>query len=97
MPTTLDMLKEKRDAIHVIAERYGVSNIRVFGSVVRGEDDAKSDIDLLVNMPPDRDMFEVGGFQFEASQLLGRYVDVVIDGSIHPALKTQITSEAAVL
>ena len=56
-----ELLQEKREDILRIAIKRGVSNIRVFGSVARGEADSKSDIDLLVDLEPGRSLFDLGG------------------------------------
>jgi predicted nucleotidyltransferase len=56
-----DQLRENRDQILKIAERHGARNVRVFGSVARGEADDQSDIDLLVDMEPGRSLLDLGG------------------------------------
>ena len=55
------LLREKRDDILRIAARHGASNVRVFGSVARGEADESSDIDFLVDLAPDRSLLNLGG------------------------------------
>lgn len=90
----LSELHEKRDELLAIGQKYGVSNIRVFGSVARGEEREDSDIDLLVHF--DREHytgFALGGFQYHASALLGRRVDVVMDHHISPALHPYIMAK----
>ena len=56
-----ELLQEKREDILRIATRRGASNVRVFGSVARGDADPKSDIDLLVDLEPGRSLFDLGG------------------------------------
>ncbi len=72
----LDEIRAKKTQLMQIAAQYGVSDIRVFGSVARGEERADSDIDLLIDVAPGTDGFAVGGFQMDACDLLGRYVHV---------------------
>ena len=60
--TPSELLHEKREDILRIASRRGAYNVRVFGSVARGEADAKSDIDLLVDLEPGRSLFDLGDF-----------------------------------
>lgn len=86
-----------RSAINSLAKRYGVRNIRVFGSVVRGEAGADSDIDLLVDMEPGRSLFDLGGFQMKMQTLLGRKVDVVTENALHWYIREQVLQEAVAL
>ena len=60
-----------------LALKYGIKNLYVFGSVARGENKEKSDVDFLVEMEADSSLFGVGGFSYEAEKLLGVRVDVV--------------------
>lgn len=87
-------LLEKRNEILRIATRYGASNLRVFGSVARGDDRPSSDIDLLVDMAPDRSLLDVVGLGQDLEDLLDRHVDVLTDGSLHPALRARILAES---
>lgn len=57
-----ELLHEKREDILRVASKRGAYNVRVFGSVARGEADAKSDIDLLVDLEPGRSLFDLGDF-----------------------------------
>ncbi len=57
-----ELLHEKREDILRVASQRGASNVRVFGSVARGEADSKSDIDLLVDLEPGRSLFDLGDF-----------------------------------
>jgi len=77
----LTNLRRQKQAIEELARQYGVRNIRVFGSVARGESRADSDLDLLVDA--DRGLgLRLFAFQEELSALVGRPVDVVIDGPV---------------
>jgi uncharacterized protein len=70
-------LQAQREAIYVIAAKYGVDNIRVFGSVARGDADDNSDIDLMINTRDDTSLFALSAFQAEMENLLSARVDVV--------------------
>jgi hypothetical protein len=87
----------KRDAILRLAEHHGATNVRVFGSVARGEEGPDSDIDLLVTMGNGRSYFDLVGLWQDLEELLGRKVDVVTDGGLSPYLKDRILAEAVPL
>jgi predicted nucleotidyltransferase len=87
-------IEERRDEILRIAARHGARNVRVFGSVVRGEDRAGSDVDLLVEMADDRSLLDLVGLEQDLEELLARHVDVLTDHGIHPALRARIIAEA---
>ena len=58
MSVTLDVIRRKRSRILAIAERHGAKNLRIFGSVARGQADTESDLDLLVEMEPGRSLLD---------------------------------------
>ena len=74
-----DILGEKREAILQLAARYGTSNIRVFGSLARGEARPDSDVDLLVSFPEDKSIFDLVGLWMEMKTLIGRDVSLIAD------------------
>ena len=84
----------KRDEILGIAARHGARNIRVFGSVARGEDRPASDLDLLVDMETDRSLLDLVGLQLDLEALLHRAVDVVTDASVPQSLRDRILADA---
>jgi predicted nucleotidyltransferase len=84
------LLKEKRDVILAAARRHGVRNIRIFGSVARGEDDSESDIDL----EPGRSILDHASLLIELQQLLGRKVDVVSERGIKNRIRERVLREA---
>lgn len=89
-----ELLKEKREAILETAAKHGARNVRVFGSVVRGEADEQSDIDLLVDTTEQTSpWFPVGLIQ-DLEDLLGRKVDIVTEGGIYWLLRRRILKEA---
>ena len=69
------MLQRSRGQLLEAAQRHGVRNIRVFGSVARGDETADSDIDLLVELEPKRTLLDLIGFQQDAQDILGIRVD----------------------
>lgn len=97
MTSTLDLLREKREEILRIAAENGVTNVRVFGSVARGEDTPDSDIDFLVDMEEGADGLNLGGFQYDSTKLLGRYADVCTTKGVSHLIKDIVLSEATAL
>lgn len=92
-----DLLEEKREEILAIAARHGAYNVRVFGSVVRGEADKASDIDLLVALEPDRSLMDHAALIIDLEKLLGRKVDVVSDRGIKQRIRERVLNEAVSL
>jgi predicted nucleotidyltransferase len=88
------LLKEKREEILRIAAKHGARNVRVFGSVARGEADERSDIDFLVEMEPGRSLLDLGGLQYELERLLGCPVDVVTERGLKARIRDRVLREA---
>lgn len=91
----LDTLQENREQILEIAAKHGALNVRVFGSVVRGEETPESDVDFLV----DYDLEKVtpwfpGGLLMDWQDLLGRRVDVLTERGISPLIRDRVLAEA---
>lgn len=95
--TTKAMLKSRREEIIRIAAAHGARDVRVFGSVVRGEDSGTSDVDFLVKMESGRTLFDLVGLTQALATALGRKVDVLTEGGVSPYLKDRILTEAAPL
>lgn len=89
-----ELLKQKREDILHIASRRGAYNVRIFGSVARGEADSKSDIDLLVDMEPGRSIFDLGGLLMDLQELLGHNVDVVTERGLRERIRKRVLKEA---
>jgi predicted nucleotidyltransferase len=87
-------LQQKRNDILRIAARHGARNLRVFGSVARGDDRAHSDVDLLVDMDSDRSLLDLVGLGQDLEELLQRRVDVLTAATLHPALRDRILAES---
>jgi len=90
-------LEQKRTEILSLADRYGVRRIRVFGSVARGQADAASDVDFLVELGPQVSVLDLGGFLVELQQLLGCKVDVVTVNGLRPRIRQRVLEEAVPL
>jgi uncharacterized protein len=80
-----------------LATQHGARNVRVFGSVARGEDRPDSDVDLLVDVEPGRSLLDVIALEQDLEVLLGRPVDVQTDAGLSPYLQQRILAEAAAL
>ena len=74
--------------------RSGARNVRVFGSVARGQDHAGSDVDLLVDMESGRSLLDLIGLSQDLEDLLHRKIDVLTDTSLHPILRDRILTDA---
>lgn len=94
-PPTLAELRARRAEILEVAARYGVFNIRVFGSVARDEAGEGSDVDFLVDVERGRSLFDLGGFYADLQDLLGCEIDVGTD--LKPRLREQIEAEVVAL
>ncbi len=88
------LLEEKRGEILRIASEHGAREVRVFGSVARGEADQESDIDFLVELETGRSLLDLGGLQMELESLLGRRVDVVTVRGLKARIRERVLREA---
>ncbi len=87
-------LQQDSGRIKAIAESYHAQNIRVFGSVARGEERSDSDIDFLVDFLPGSTLLDQVGFMNALSALLGRKVDVVSERALNKYLRQSVLQEA---
>ncbi len=92
-----DAIRDGRQDIARIATAHGARNVRVFGSVGRGEAETSSDLDLLVDMSAGRSLFDLVALSDELEDVLGIEVDVVTEGGISPYLRDRILAEAVAL
>lgn len=92
-----EKLRKNRKRILALAQRYGAGDIRVFGSVARGEADDRSDVDFLVKMEPDRSLFDMGGLLMDLEELLGCSVDVVTEDGLKDRIRRRVIKEAVQL
>ena len=95
--TNLDLLKAKREDILRLAALRGARNLRVFGSVARGEEDSTSDVDFLVDMEPGKSLLDLGGLLMDLQELLGCAVDIVTEQGLKTRLRDRVLQEAVPL
>ncbi len=93
-PVTLTDVRNHRAEITEIAQRYGVQNIRVFGSVARGESDQNSDLDLLVDVLPGRGLLAVSAFAGEVEERLQVPTQVATVSGLKPRIRQRVIAEA---
>jgi len=87
-------LKDKKSAVLAIAAKYGAHNVRVFGSIARGNASSSSDIDLLVKLERGRTLLDHVRLVKELELLLGCKVDLATENSLKPRIRDQVLSEA---
>ena len=91
---TLDHIHHHRVELLGLATRHRAISLRIFGSALRCDDHAGSDIDLLVEFAPDASLLDLIGLQQDAEALLGRRVDIVTPDGVSPFLRQRILDEA---
>jgi predicted nucleotidyltransferase len=91
------LIETHRAELLALASRRGVTGVRVFGSMSRGDGSDNSDVDLLVTLSPGASGLALGGLLLDAQELLGRRVDVVTEASLHPALRERVMASAVPL
>jgi len=93
----LDTMREKRADILRAASRHGASNVRLFGSVARGEDDGVSDVDFLVDFVKGRSLLDRAALVVALEELLGRKVDVATEQALKERIRDRVLKEAVTL
>ena len=91
------LIEAHRSELLSLTRKRGVTAIRVFGSMSRGDASEASDVDLLVTLAPGTSALALGGLMLDAQELLGRRVDVVTEASLHPALRARVVAGAVPL
>ncbi len=86
--------RRRRDEILRIAEHRGAHNVRIFGSVARGEADERSDVDFLIELEPGRSLRDLGGLLMDLQVLLNRPVDVVTEQGLRERIRQRVLDEA---
>lgn len=94
---TRQMLSERREAILEIARRHGAHEVRVFGSVARGEARENSDVDFVVRFEANRTLLDHGGLLMDLRDLLGTDVEVVSEGALQGRFGEIVRKEAVPL
>lgn len=92
-----ELLKTKREDILRIAAKHGARNVRIFGSVARGEADEMSDLDVLVDMAPGRSLLDHAALMLELESLLGCRVDVASERGLKARIRDRVLDEAVPL
>ena len=92
-----ERIYEKRDQILQIAARHGAYNVRLFGSLVRGDADSESDVDFLVEVGPAHSRWFPAGLILDLEELLERDVDVVTESALHWYIRDRVLEEAVPL
>jgi len=95
--SALEVLRAKQSEIESIAAKHGAGNLRVFGSVARGDARENSDVDLLIDIVGPTTPWFPGGLLTDLETALGRHVDIVIARSLHPLLRESVLREAVPL
>lgn len=93
----IEELRARRADILRLASLYGATNVRVFGSVARGEADERSDVDFLVDMGSGRSLLDLGGLLEDLGELLRHPVDVVTERGLKPRIRDRVLREAVPL
>ena len=88
------LIENNRPVILALADHHGIRNVRVFGSMARGDADDASDVDLLVSLPPDKTGLALGALLMDVQDLLQRRVEVITERGLHPALRDRVLKEA---
>lgn len=89
-----ELLADKREEILAIASKHGAYNVRIFGSVARGEANSESDVDFLVEMGADHSSWFPVGLIQDLEDLLGRDVDVATEKMLHERIRARVLNEA---
>jgi predicted nucleotidyltransferase len=93
----VNLVTTKREQILRLARRHGVTGVRVFGSMARGDAGPQSDVDLLVEVGPEPSPWFPGGLVAELEELLGRRVQVVTERGLDELLRERVLEEAVPL
>jgi hypothetical protein len=91
------LIESHRIQIRALAEKRGIRNVRLFGSMARDSATPSSDVDLLVELEEGRSGLALGGFLQDVSELLGRKVDVVTENSLHMRIRDKVLKEAVMV
>lgn len=95
--TRLEKVRRKRKEVLAIAKKHGATNVRVFGSIVRGTDSAQSDVDFLVRVVGQPGPWFPAGMSRELAELLGCPLDIVTEPALYPDFRKFVLKEAVQL
>ena len=88
------ILQARRKEILEIAARYGARDVRIFGSVARGDQQENSDLDLVVRFDPERSLLDHAGLIIDLEELLGIQVDIVSERGLRERFQERVAKEA---
>jgi len=94
---TNEKLNRKRNEILTIAAYHGAKNLRIFGSLARGEASETSDVDVLIKLEPGRSLLDIIALKQDLEDLLGCAIDVVTEDAVSPYIRDQVLKEAVSL
>ncbi|GAB4517885.1 MAG: nucleotidyltransferase family protein [Anaerolineae bacterium] len=94
---TLEDLRARRDSILAVADKYGASDVRIFGSVARGEATPQSDVDILVAFPPHYKLLDQAALLMDLKDLLGVNVDVSVEANLKDTVREHVLKDAVPL
>ncbi len=92
-----DALRTNRAAIRQVVKAHRASNVRIFGSVARGEDGHDSDLDILIDPTTETTLFDIGAIRRELRKLLGVQVDVLTPMALPEKVRAAVLAEAVLL
>ena len=92
-----ELIGARRAQVLQLAAKHGARNVRIFGSAARGEADATSDLDFLIELEPGRNVLDMGGLLMDLQSLLGRPVDVISEKGLRPGIRARVLREAVPL
>ena len=95
--SVVDTIREKRDAIARIAAKHGATQVRLIGSVARGQDRPGSDVDLLVTWKEGTSLLDQAALMLELEAFLGRKVEIASDGWVKPSIRESVYRDAIAL
>lgn len=88
------VLEKNRELIRQIISKYRVTNPRIFGSVIHGEDDENSDLDILIDRLPGATLFDLGELKYDLEINLGINIDIITPNSLSIKFRNQVLEEA---
>ena len=91
---TADVILQNRNEILRLSSLHGAKNVRIFGSIARGDDQPDSDVDFLIELEQGRTLLDLAGLSIDLQKLLGRKVDIVTEKSLHWYIKDRVVREA---
>lgn len=92
--TLEELRRTRREQVLRVAAKHGARNVRIFGSAARGEDSPESDIDVLVDLDPDRTLMDLGGLLMDLRELVQVRVDVATEEMLRPEIRQSVLADA---